>query len=317
MKPFMLSTWSFAPIGADAAFPSLARGGAALDAVVLAATVIEDDPTIDSVGVGGLPDADGAVSLDACVMTDPGRAGAVCFIRNYPNPAQIARRVMEKTIHITLAGEGAEDFAAHEGFQRRALLTPEAKKVWEQWRSDPGAIDRDRYRGWLPPRNVEELRPAVRVAQRGRVPEPFHDTVGIIAMDARGSLAGACTTSGMAFKVPGRVGDSPIVGQGLYVDQQAGAATATGTGELITGVCGSFLAVEMMRRGHSPLEALREVLGRIASRYRLQPEHQTAFLAVNTAGEWASAALRPGFRHTITDGHGSRVEDPHLVLLSE
>lgn len=315
MRPFILSTWSFAPVGADAAFPGLASGGGALDAVVHAATVIEDDPTIDSVGVGGLPDADGQVSLDACVMTDPGRAGAVCFIRHYPNVAQIARRVMEKTIHITLAGMGAEEFAAHEGFQRRDLLTPGARQIWEQWRNDPGAIDRDRYKGWLPPRNVEELRPAVRAAQPQRVPEPHHDTVGILAMDSAGSLAGACSTSGMAFKVPGRVGDSPIIGQGLYVDQEAGAATATGTGELITGVCGSFLAVELMRQGHSPLNALREVLSRIASRYRLAPEHQTAFIAVNTRGEWASAALRTGFRHTITDERGSRVEEPHFVLL--
>ncbi len=314
-SPFMLSTWSFAPVGADAAYPALAKGGGALDAVVHAATVIEDDPTIDSVGVGGLPDADGEVSLDACVMTDPGRAGAVCFIRHYPNPTQIARRVMEKTIHITLAGDGAEDFANHEGFQRRELLTPGAKKVWEQWSKDPNAIDRDRYKGWLPPRNVEELRPAVQIAQKGRVPEPHHDTVGILAMDQRGALAGACSTSGMAFKVPGRVGDSPIIGQGLYVDQQAGAACATGTGELITGVNGSFLAVELMRQGHSPLNALREVLSRIASRYKLAPEHQTAFLAVNTRGEWASASLRPGFRHTFTDERGSRVEEPHFVLL--
>lgn len=322
-NPFLLTTWSFGPVGNDAAFPILARGGDALDAVVHAATVIENDPTIDSVGVGGLPDYEGEVSLDACVMTDPNRAGAVAFIRHYANPAAIARRVMEKTIHITLAGDGAEEFAAREGFERATLLTPDAKRVWEQWRADPDAIDRDKYKGWLPPRNVEELRPVIRpggasglvAPSKGAPGAGSHDTVGILAMDAKGRLAGACSTSGMAFKVPGRVGDSPIIGQGLYVDQQAGAATATGTGELITGVCGSFLIVELMRRGASPLDAILEALGRIRSRCALREEHQVAFLAVNPRGEWASAALRPGFHHTITDQSGSRVQDAQTVLM--
>lgn len=321
--PFLLTTWSFGPVGNDAAYPILARGGDALDAVVHAASVIESDPTIDSVGVGGLPDYDGEVSLDACVMTDPNRAGAVAFIRHYPNPAAIARRVMEKTIHITLAGDGAEEFAAREGFARATLLTPEARRVWEQWRADPDGIDRDKYKGWLPPRNVEELRPVIRAPgavaagpARAAPGAGSHDTVGILALDARGRLAGACSTSGMAFKVPGRVGDSPIIGQGLYVDQRAGAATATGTGELITGVCGSFLIVEQMRRGASPLDAILEALGRIRDRFALREEHQVAFLAVNPKGEWASAALRPGFHHTFTDSKGSRVEDPTRVVMT-
>ncbi len=318
-NPFILTTWSFGPVGNDAAFPALAAGASALDAAVRAATAIEDDPTIDSVGVGGLPDADGEVSLDACVMTDPNRAGSVAFIRHFPNPAQIARRVMEKTIHIMLAGDGAEEFAEREGFARRTLLTPEAKAVWQKWKSDPAGINRDRYKGWLPPRNVEELRPAASSVQVNpqRVPEPHHDTVGILARDAHGALAGVCSTSGMAFKVPGRVGDSPIIGHGLYVDQEAGAATATGTGELITGISGSFLIVELMRQGQTPLEAIREALSRIARRCRLVEEHQVAFLAVRKDGAWASGALRAGFNHTYTDRDGTRVSPPSFVLLEE
>lgn len=312
----MLTTWSFGPVGADAAFPILARGGDALDAVVHAATVIEDDPDIDSVGVGGLPDATGRVSLDACIMTDPGRAGGVACLRRHTNPTLVARRVMEKTIHVLLVGDDADEFADREGFEERELLTPEAQRVWEKWSADPGAIDRDRYKGWLPPRNVEELRGVDAFARRtGGAPEPHHDTVGILALDANGGIAGACSTSGMAFKSPGRVGDSPIIGQGLYVDQRAGAACATGTGELITGVCGSFLIVELMRKGASPLDAVRETLERIASRFTLADEHQTAFLALRPDGAWASGALRHGFRQTFTDERGSAVEDPHLVLL--
>lgn len=310
----MLATWSFAPKGTDAAFPALAAGGDALDAVVEAATAIELDPEIDSVGLGGLPDADGHVSLDACVMTDPDRAGAVMYIRRYATAARIARKVMEETIHVTLAGAGAEDFAAAHGFTPADLLTPEAKEVWERWRADPTNIDRDRYRGWLPPVNVEELRGVDRTT-RLRTGEAAHDTVTILARDARGSLAGACTTSGMAFKAPGRVGDSPIIGQGLYVDQDAGAAGATGTGEIISGVCGSFLIVELMRRGAAPIDAISETLGRIERRFDLHPENQVAFIAMDTRGSWASGALRPGFKHTITDDAGSRVEKPTMVLI--
>lgn len=316
MKPFLLTTWSFGPTGADAAFPILQSGGGALDAVVKAATVIEADPTIDSVGLGGLPDAEGNVSLDACVMTDPNRCGAVMYLQHFAAAAQIARKVMEETIHLTLAGEGAETFADSLGFERTELLTEEAKDVWERWRADPNNIDRDKYRGWLPPINVEELR-GVDARSRPQGAEPLHDTVAILGIDAKGQLAGACTTSGMAFKVPGRVGDSPIVGQGLYVDQEAGAAGATGTGEIISGVCGSFLVVELMRQGAAPLDAITQTLERINRRFDLHPEHQIAFVAVATNGDWATGALRPGFRHTFTDAAGSRVEEPAITLLDD
>jgi isoaspartyl peptidase/L-asparaginase-like protein (Ntn-hydrolase superfamily) len=312
-EPKLLLTWSFGPVGAQAAWPSLVAGADALDCVIDAATAIEDDPTIDSVGVGGLPDSEGHVSLDGCVMTNPDRCGGVCFVRNYANVCQIARAVMERTIHVTLSGDGAEQFAQREGFHPRNLLTPEAKHVWEQWRTDPRHIDRDKYKGWLPPINWEELH----AVDEARVSpgEPLHDTVGILGIDTTGKLAGACSTSGMAFKVPGRVGDSPIIGQGLYVDQQAGAATATGTGELIAGICGSFLVVEEMRRGATPVEAILAALTRLTKRFKLHDEHQVAFCAMDTNGQWATGALRKGFKHTIADKDGIRVEEPTITVL--
>jgi len=310
----ILLTWSFGRLGAEAAWPALERGEPALDCAILAADAIEKNPAIDSVGIGGLPDFEGLVSLDGCVMTDPDRAGAVAFVRHYPHVCRLARAVMEKTIHVTLAGDGAEAFAQREGFEPANLLTKEAHHVWEQWRKDPSNIDVDKYRGWIPPANVEELR-GVSLSDTGDVPEPHHDTVGIIARDKAGTLAGACSTSGMAFKVPGRVGDSPIIGQGLYVDQEAGAASATGTGELITGVCATFLVVEEMRRGAEPEAAIAEALTRIARRFKLRHEHQVAITAMRPDGAWATGAIRKGFKHTIQDAAGVRVEEPTFTLM--
>jgi N4-(beta-N-acetylglucosaminyl)-L-asparaginase len=317
MHPLMLSTWSFGPVASAAGFPGLQNGGGALDAVVAGAGAVELDPTISSVGLGGIPDAEGQVSLDACVMTDPDRCGSVAFIRKYANAAAIARRVMERTVHVMLVGEGAEAFAAREGFRPQPLLTGEARAEWLKWSTDPATLDADRYHGWLPPANVEEEARNGRVGAAKKCGEPYtHDTISILARDAAGKLAGACTTSGMAFKVPGRVGDSPIIGQGLYVDQRAGAAAATGTGELIMGVCGSFLAVELMRQGWSPQLAIVEVLRRIADRFKIRPEHQVAMIAMTPEGKWASAALRPGFSHTISDEDGTRVEPAQVVLIA-
>lgn len=306
MPPLLLSTWSFGVRAVEAARRSLEAGGGPLDAAVAGADAVERDPEVDSVGIGGLPDSSGRVSLDACVMTDPDRCGGVCAVREFACAAAIARRVMEVTPHILLAGAGADEFARSQGFAPACLLTDPARREWLRWRRDPASLTGDRYRGWIPPANVEE--------RRG-LREPSHDTVCVLARGACGSLAGACTTSGMAFKLPGRVGDSPIIGHGLYVDQQAGAASATGTGELISGVCGSFLAVEEMRRGQSPAEAVRTVLERIASRYRLRPEHQVALIAIAADGAWASGSLRPGFRHAVDDGGGVRLESPSLVLM--
>ncbi len=310
MEPLILATWKWGGVGAEEGYRRLCAGESALDAGVAAATLVEDDPRVDSVGTGGMPDADGRVSLDACVMTDPDRCGSVAFIRRYPNPTQIARRVMEKTIHVMLVGDGAEEFAEREGFEPRPVLTDAAREKWEEWRRKADAFDRSPYTGWIPPANVEEA---------GVDPEPGepsgHDTVSILTLDQEGTLAGVCSTSGMAFKVPGRVGDSPIIGQGLYVDQRAGAAAATGTGELIMGVCASFLVVELMRAGAEPEAACMEVLRRIEERYSIKKEHQVALIAMTPRGEWASCALREGFHHTVVDGGGMRVEKPGRVVM--
>lgn len=335
MHPIMLSTWSFGPVGNEPGMAALSRGVPALDAVIIAATEIENDPAINSVGIGGLPDADGRVSLDGCVMTDPNRCGSVACLRNYANPCAIARRVMEKTIHVMLVDRGAEEFAAREGFQKAELLTPHARAEWERWSKDPRNLDRAKYRGWIPPLNVEELAKGGGTLDRRRAslgvhagdgPDASHDTVSILAIDQRGHLAGACSTSGMAFKVPGRVGDSPIVGHGLYVDQRAGGAAATGNGELVMGTCGSFLAVELMRQGATPLQAITDVLSRICDRFTIGPDHQVAMIAVaplpaNGSAKpwagWASAAIKPGFHHTISDASGTRVEIPTHVLMPD
>lgn len=325
MHPVMLSTWSFAPVGNEPAMAAMKAGASALDAVELAARAIEDDPSINSVGVGGLPDASGRVSLDGCIMTNPDRCGSVACLRRYANPVSIARRVMEKTIHVMLVGEGAEEFASREGFTPRELLTDHARKEWETWRSDPRHLDRERYKGWIPPLNVEETARAGGSVTGRRYHDASwsHDTVSILAIDGRGQFAGACSTSGMAFKVPGRVGDSPIIGHGLYVDQRVGGAAATGNGELVMGTCGSFLAVELMRRGASPLDAACEALGRIKDRFNLHPDHQVAMIVMAAATPhapdrwpgWATVALKPGFHHTISDHEGTRVEPPTRVLV--
>ena len=203
------------------------------------------------------------------------------------------------------------------------LLTPYAKAEWEKWARDPRNVDRIKYQGWIPPQNVEEIARSGSAVRAGDGPSGSHDTVSILAIDQHNRLAGVCSTSGMAFKVPGRIGDSPIIGHGLYVDQQAGGAAATGYGELVMGTCGSFLAAELMRRGATPLEAVIECLHRITQRFKLGPDHQVAMIAMAAPprdgkqwGGWATAAIRPGFRHTITDTGGTRVEEPSRVLIS-
>lgn len=333
-RPILLTTWSWGAVGHRPGMAILNADGHALDAAVETATAIELDPSISSVGIGGLPDASGEVSLDACVMTDPDRCGSVCYVRNYARVSQLARLVMDRTIHVMLAGDGAEAFARAQGFQPDKLLTEDALAKWQSWSSDPARFDRSQYQGWIPPANAEELtrhkgtKPDIHPGDR---PDAAHDTVGVLALDQHGKLAGVCSTSGMAFKLPGRVGDSPIIGHGLYVDQHAGAATCTGNGELVMGVCGSFLAVERLRTGATPLDAALAVLERIAERFTLRPEHQIAVMTMTPDGRWATAALRPGFRHTVSGPppadpdqptahpanihQDARVEDPHAVLI--
>lgn len=324
-SPLILSTWSFGRQANAAGWPVLAAGGSSLDAVEAACRVVEADPAVDSVGRGGLPDAAGEVSLDGCVMLSPRQCAGVCAVRAYNHPVSIARQVMERTPHVLVAGHGAEAFADQLGYGREELLTLEARKQWERWRHDRETLHADpRFQGWLPPRNIEEMKGYERERNASETPSTLpdsshdrpSDTVGVLAIDARGVMAGACSTSGMAFKVPGRVGDSPIIGHGLYVLPGVGAAVGTGNGELIMSVCGAFLAVEEMRRGATPAAAALAVIERIAAEHEVREEHQAVMLVMDARGNWSAAALRPGYRTAVTGlGFRETLMAPSSIVL--
>jgi isoaspartyl peptidase/L-asparaginase-like protein (Ntn-hydrolase superfamily) len=286
--PLIVSTWSFGQRANRAAWPILQAGGNALDAVEAAAKDAEADPENHTVGLGGYPDASGRVSVDACIMLSPARRGGVAGVRHHLHPVSIARKVMENTSHALIVGADADEFGSRFGLPTQDLLTPAAHEAWTRWK-----LSKDKPAG--PIANIEEHK-------TWPDEEATHDTIGILAIDARGALAGACTTSGLAFKIPGRVGDSPIVGHGLYVDPAAGAAVCTGHGELVMGVCGSFLAVEQMRRGASPAEAAMEVINRIRASYDLRDDDQVGVITLGKNGTWGAAALKHGFRAAVKNG---------------
>lgn len=270
--PLVISTWRVEASN-DAAWKAIEGGGTALDAVELGVRVEEADASGQSVGIGGLPDREGQVTLDACVMDHRGEAGSVVFVKGIKHVVSLARRVMEETPHVILAGTGAEQFARALGFPEEDLLTEKSKKAWEAWLVE---------RKYKPVINIEQ-----------------HDTIGMLALDDVGRLSGACSTSGLAYKMHGRVGDSPIIGAGLFVDNEIGAATATGVGESILKVAGSALIVERMRQGDSPQAACEEAIRRIA-RQDGAKDFQACFIAVNRAGEVGAYALQPGFVYTLT-----------------
>jgi N4-(beta-N-acetylglucosaminyl)-L-asparaginase len=304
-----LATWSFGRTAVASAQSVLAKpAGNALDAVEAGCRAVEDDPSVQTVGLGGLPARDGQVSLDGSVMLSPNRCGSVCFIRRFNHPVSIARAVMEKTDHVLLAGEGAESFAEHAGFEPCSLTTDASESRWRKWIQDHPTLAQDPTQRWSAQANVEE-RPAID-------PNEHHDTVGVLALDQNGTLAGACSTSGLPFKVPGRVGDSPIIGQGLYVHPKWGAAVATGSGELMMGLCSSFAVVEAMGRGATPAEALAEHMDRVAETYPIGPEHQVGMIALRRDGIWSSASLRPGFSVAMANAQSCDCHEPAHVLLA-
>jgi len=225
-KPIVLSTWNFGLKANEAAWEILSKGGKALDAVEAGVRVPEADPTERSVGYGGRPDRDGRITLDACIMDEMSNIGSVAGLEFIKHPISVARAVMEKTPHVMFVGDGALQFALSQGFPKENLMVPDSEREWKEW------LKKSEYK---PIVNIEN-----------------HDTIGMIALDANGNLSGACTTSGMAFKMHGRVGDSPIIGAGLYVDNEIGAATATGHGEEVIRIAGCHLVVELMRQGKSP-----------------------------------------------------------------
>lgn len=302
-NPIILSTWSFGMRANQAAWPTLEKGGSSLDAVELACRDAEADPDNHTVGFSGYPDRSGRVSLDAAIMLSPSKAGSVCFVRDYQHPISIARKVMEKTHHVLLAGDGAGEFARLQGFETSDLLTDEAAQAWEKYRREQGKAP-------VAKRNIEEL------GLEGIDAEGSHDTIGVIALDSHGVLAGGCTTSGLAFKIPGRVGDSPIIGQGLYVDPKVGAAVCTGHGELVMGVCGSFLAIETLRRGGKPEDAAFEVIKRIQSTHELHGEDQVGVIVLAANGDWGAASIRPGFRVAVKTPTHDELVAPQRILLT-
>jgi N4-(beta-N-acetylglucosaminyl)-L-asparaginase len=321
-EPLILSTWSFGKQANAAGWPCLACPRASsLDAVEQACRAVEADPEISSVGRGGYPDRSGEVSLDASIMVSPAHCGSVCYVRRFAHPVSIARLVMEKLSHVLLAGDGADRFAMRQGMTPTDLLTDSARATWRKWAAEHPLAQYQDEADFSPPANREEA--CAVAAEDGpsageNLPHnQYHDTVGVLALDAHGQMAGACSTSGLAFKVPGRVGDSPIIGHGLYVDPNRGAAVTTGTGELIMSVCGSFLAVEMLGRGASPLDAAREVLDRITQSRPIHDVHQVAIIALHPSGRWSSAALRPGYHTAVRTPSRDELADPEFVVLPQ
>jgi N4-(beta-N-acetylglucosaminyl)-L-asparaginase len=237
-----------------------------------------------SVGIGGLPDRDGRVTLDACVMNEKGDYGAVLCMQNIKHPIAVAKKVMEDTPHVILAGVGAEEFAVSQGFKREDLLTEKSKKDWEYWKK------------------TSKYKPIINIEN--------HDTIGMLAIDKNGTISGGCTTSGLAYKMAGRVGDSAIVGSGLFVDNEIGAATATGLGEEVLKTVGSYLIVELMRQGKSPQEACEQAILRIIEKTPNFEDFQVGYIAVNKKGETGAYSIHEGFTTTTYQDEKNTIINP-------
>lgn len=273
-QPVVISTWEAGVEANKGAWAVLSKGGRALDAVEQGVMVTEASRSC-CVGLGANPDRDGFVTLDACIMDESFNCGSVAFLERIRHPVSVARKVMEKTPHVMLVGEGAQQFALAEGFPlEKQELSADAKEAYDKW------LKKSEYK---PVINIEN-----------------HDTIGMLAMDASGNLSGSCTTSGMAFKMHGRVGDSPIIGAGLFVDNAVGACTATGQGEEVLRVAGSHSVVELMRQGITPAEACRKTIEKIVKiKGQSARNIQVAFLAMNKRGQVGSFAIQKGFNYAI------------------
>ena len=298
--PMIVSTWDAGITANNAGWPVLQKGGRALDAVEAAGRASEDEPSC-CVGLAAWPDRDGHVTLDSCIMDGNGDCGAVSFLERIKHPVSVARKVMETTPHILLSGEGAQKFALANGFPLESgELSPDAEKEWKKW------LEKSKYK---PEANIENRRAAAApyFFDDG---SPNHDTMATVAMDAQGKLSGLVTTSGLAFKVRGRVGDSPIIGAGLFVDNEVGAATSSGVGEEVIRICGTHTVIEQMRAGRSPEQACREAIRRIVKRnpektqganVALADRIQVGFLALSKTGEIGAFSIQKGFTYAVTN----------------
>jgi len=287
VQPIVIATWNVEN-ATSKAWEVLKSGGSSLDAVEQGVMIEEADVKNQSVGKGGRPDRDGNVTLDACIMDSEGNCGAVLCIENIVHPISVARKVMEDTPHVMLAGKGAEQFAYEKGFKKENLLTEKSKQEWLEWKK------------------TAQYKPIVNIEN--------HDTIGMLAIDNNGNISGACTTSGMAYKIAGRVGDSPIIGAGLFVDNEVGGATATGVGEEVVRTVGSFLIVELMRQGKSPQEACEEGVRRIIKKNKNKLDFQIGFIAINKKGETGGYCIQPGFSYrTYSEaGHVNNIPESYI-----
>lgn len=275
--PLVISTWGFGKPSNDRSLEVIKAGGSALDAVERGVNLAEIDPGNSSVGFYGVPNAAGVVQLDACIMNGVDhKAGAVAALEGIMHPISVARRVMEKTVHVTLVGEGARQFALKEGFKECERVSSNQKTAWEEWKKKQSTSH-------------------------------GHDTIALLVLMADGNIAGGCSTSGLSYKLPGRVGDSPIIGSGLYVDNDIGAAGATGTGENILRFCGSFQVVEFMRQGLHPTEACVETIKRIMQKHPAGKDLQVNFVALNKKGEYGAAGTGGGFPFSVATPEFSKV----------
>jgi N4-(beta-N-acetylglucosaminyl)-L-asparaginase len=287
-NPTVIATWDNRKATA-AAWEILVKNGRALDAVEAGARVPEADPNDTSVGYGGFPDRDGYVTLDACIMDEYGNCGSVNFLQHIKHPISVARRVMEKTPHVMLSGEGALQFALSEGFVKEDLLTETSRKAWEEWKK------------------TSLYKPVINFER--------HDTIGIVALDAQGHISGACSTSGLAFKMHGRVGDSPVIGAGMYADSEAGGAAATGMGELMLRTLSSFYVTEEMRRGAHPQKAVERAVQRIVRKYPEQSkEWQAGFIALDMRGRYGAYSIQKGFNFAIYQNSENRLIEADYFL---
>ncbi|QTD38418.1 N(4)-(beta-N-acetylglucosaminyl)-L-asparaginase [Polaribacter batillariae] len=266
--PVVVATWNFKN-ATKAAWEVLEKGGNSLDAIEVGCRVEEADLRNTTVGNGGTPDRDGNVTLDACIMNKEGNYGAVVCMENIAHPISVARKVMEETPHVLLAGKGAEQFAVSQGFKRQDLLNENTRKAWEKWKEK------------------SEYKPIINIEN--------HDTIGMLAIDKNGDISGGCTTSGLAYKMAGRVGDSAIIGSGLFIDNTVGGATATGMGEEVLKTVGSFLIVELMRQGKTPQEACEEGVRRIVTSNPNFKNFQVGYVALNKKGEYGCYCIHSGF----------------------